>query len=284
MKAWKPIALFIAVACALAWAIWLPLLLGPVGLRITHYNAFLPLFVSLGTLGPFIASFLAMRYESGAWRLPSRLFPERTLTDWLGLLTAPALTVLAFVVIPYLICVEPGHKWLSLSFLIPLRRIWPNILGGPLEEEFGWRGYLLPRVTKLFGKIGATIFVGVIWASWHLPLILCHVYAGLSFWFYLPMVLAVSVFASVAYFATGRSIVGPILLHYVFNTCSFMQGRAFEGQPSYPNRDWSQVDLVCMVAIACLTVVITRGSLGEQPSSLSPSHRPVVERRSQPSS
>lgn len=264
MVKWKPVAVFITIACLFAWLIWLPLLLGPAGLKITHYNAFLPLFVSLGTLGPFLASFIAVRYETGAWRLPSRILPPKKLSAWVNLLIAPTLTVIAFVVFPYLICVEPGHKLLSLSFLLPLQRIWPNILGGPLEEEFGWRGYLLPRLTSSFGKIIATLLVGIIWASWHLPLILCHVYSGVSFWFYLPMVLALSVFASVSYFVTGRSIVGPILLHYVFNTCSSMQAKAFDGQPYYPNRDWGEVDLICMLVIAFLTVVVTRGDFGQR--------------------
>ena len=264
MSPWKPLFLFLIVACGLAWLIWLPLLLGPAGLHLTHYDAFLPLFVSLGTTGPFFASFLAVRYETGRWGMPSKLLPPKQLRSWLNLLVGPVLTIVAFVVLPYLICVAPGHKLLSLAFLTPLLNIWPNVLGGPLEEEFGWRGYLLPRLATLLGKSWATLLVGVIWAGWHLPLILCHVYQGVSFWFYLPLVMALSVFASVAYFATGRSILGAILLHYAFNTCSAMQAQAFQGQPVYPNRDWSQVDLGCMVAVALVTLAVTRGTMGER--------------------
>ena len=204
MSAWKPIALFVALACGIAWIIWLPLLLGPAGLRITHFNAFLPVFVSLGTIGPLAASFITVRYESGQWGLPSRLLPLNRWRCWINLLTGPTLVILAFVVIPYMICVKPGYKLISLTFLAPLGRVWPNILGGPLEEEFGWRGYLMPRLTSLVGQTWATLMVGVIWASWHLPLILCHVYKGLSFLYYLPLVAALSFFASVAYFTTAR--------------------------------------------------------------------------------
>ncbi|HID64747.1 MAG TPA: CPBP family intramembrane metalloprotease [Anaerolineae bacterium] len=38
-------------------------------------------------------------------------------------------------------------------------------------EEFGWRGYLLPRLMPL-GKARAYTLVGVIWGLWHTPLIL----------------------------------------------------------------------------------------------------------------
>ena len=38
-------------------------------------------------------------------------------------------------------------------------------------EEFGWRGYLLPKLAPL-GGIRAAIIVGVIWGLWHAPVII----------------------------------------------------------------------------------------------------------------
>jgi hypothetical protein len=38
-------------------------------------------------------------------------------------------------------------------------------------EEFGWRGYLLPKLMPL-GKTRAYLLVGVIWGLWHVPVIL----------------------------------------------------------------------------------------------------------------
>jgi hypothetical protein len=236
--------------------------LGPAGLRLTKYDAFLPFFVSLGTVGPMTASFVATRYESGRWAMPSRLFPPAKPRRWLYLLIAPVLIVIAFVNIPYLICIAPGHKLITLRCLVPLLAVWPNILGGPLEEEFGWRGYLLPRLSARMGNLWATLCVGVIWASWHLPLMLCHVW-GVSFWYFLPMVVALAVFSSISYFATGRSILGPIIAHYVFNTCSTMLGVAFQGKPRYGNRSESEMVLLSMIGVALLIIAVTRGRLGE---------------------
>ena len=42
-------------------------------------------------------------------------------------------------------------------------------------EEFGWRGYLLPRLAPL-GGIPAAILVGLIWGFWHAPLIVLDSY------------------------------------------------------------------------------------------------------------
>jgi membrane protease YdiL (CAAX protease family) len=38
-------------------------------------------------------------------------------------------------------------------------------------EEFGWRGYLLPRLLPL-GEVKAAIIVGLIWGPWHLPVLI----------------------------------------------------------------------------------------------------------------
>ena len=75
--------------------------------------------------------------------------------------------------------------------------------------------------------------------------------------------MALAVFVSLAYFATGRSILGPILVHYAFNTCSTMLDKAFYHLPRYGNRDVDAIILICMVGIALITIAVTRGRLGE---------------------
>lgn len=37
-------------------------------------------------------------------------------------------------------------------------------------EEFGWRGYMIPKMTKLWGLPKAILFGGIIWGVWHAPL------------------------------------------------------------------------------------------------------------------
>ncbi|MFC5862765.1 CPBP family intramembrane glutamic endopeptidase [Acidicapsa dinghuensis] len=260
----KTIGLFVCLAYGIAWFLWLPVVLGPKGLHLTRFDASIPVFVSLGTTGPMLASFIAIRMEKGRWAMPSRFFPSIRTRSWLNLFTGPALITIAFVIIPYTICVAPGHKVITLSFLAPLLGVWPNILGGPLEEEFGWRGYLLPRVGARTGNVVAAILVGVAWATWHLPLMLIHLYS-VSFWYFLALEVAAAIFASFAYFATGRSILGPVIVHYFYNTCTFMLYTALAGHPLNPSRDVDKIVLLSMIGVAAMTIAVTRGRLGAAP-------------------
>jgi len=74
--------------------------------------------------------------------------------------------------------------------------VWINSLAG-FGEEWGWRGYLLPRLMPL-GKVKAYLLVGIIWGVWHAPLIMVGFnYPGtplLGLAAFLGMTTAVSIF------------------------------------------------------------------------------------------
>jgi len=53
---------------------------------------------------------------------------------------------------------------LAFTLAIPINMIFT------FGEEFGWRGYLLPRLAPL-GGIPAAIITGVVWGLWHAPVI-----------------------------------------------------------------------------------------------------------------
>jgi membrane protease YdiL (CAAX protease family) len=40
---------------------------------------------------------------------------------------------------------------------------------GPIGEEFGWRGFALPRLIQRHSPLVATLILGALWAIWHLP-------------------------------------------------------------------------------------------------------------------
>jgi membrane protease YdiL (CAAX protease family) len=67
-----------------------------------------------------------------------------------------------------------------------------------LGEEIGWRGFLAPRLVARFGFTEGTILLGIIWAAWHLPLLLFTDYnSGTPWWFALPCFCALTVGLSI---------------------------------------------------------------------------------------
>lgn len=86
-------------------------------------------------------------------------------------------------------------------------------------EEIGWRGYALPRLSEYFGLAPASIILGILWATWHLPLFF---FPGSdirrqSFPLYLLQVIALSLALAWLYWRTGGSLLLVMLLHAAVN-------------------------------------------------------------------
>lgn len=58
----------------------------------------------------------------------------------------------------------------TFSFLLLL----PSVLG----EELGWRGLLVPELSKLMSFTGAALVSGLLWAVWHWPLMFMGLYGA----------------------------------------------------------------------------------------------------------
>jgi membrane protease YdiL (CAAX protease family) len=50
------------------------------------------------------------------------------------------------------------------------------LFGGPLGEEIGWRGWLLPTMQSRLSPLLSSLIVGLVWGAWHIPLHLRGVY------------------------------------------------------------------------------------------------------------
>ncbi len=65
----------------------------------------------------------------------------------------------------------PAVDW---SGLPPLYTVVPMFIiltiAAGIGEEFGWRGFLLPRLQTRHNALVSSLIVGVIWAAWHIPL------------------------------------------------------------------------------------------------------------------
>ncbi len=54
---------------------------------------------------------------------------------------------------------------IMVAALIPIA-----LFTGPLAQELGWRGYVIPRLMKRYNPVMLALLVGFVWSFWYLPL------------------------------------------------------------------------------------------------------------------
>ncbi len=93
-----------------------------------------------------------------------------------------------------------------------------NLAMGPMSEELGWRGFLLPALSPQFGYLGAALAVGVIWAVWHAPLwLLPSPQRAIPFPIFFATVVCFSLIVTAAWQAGGAALWPVVLFHLVAN-------------------------------------------------------------------
>lgn len=92
---------------------------------------------------------------------------------------------------------------------------------GPLQEEFGWRGYALPRLQSRFSPIVSSVIVGFFWWLWHLPTVFIPGKFMADTWIVFLALSAVLILTSVLftwiYNNTNGSVLAALLLHTSMN-------------------------------------------------------------------
>lgn len=135
-----------------------------------------------------------------------------------------------------------------------------SIVSGPLNEEFGWRGYALDKLLDKYGFYGASLILGFIWAIWHLPWYFMPGQAQYdllrsSFWeafLFVPSTILLSFVVSFVYIQTERSILAGAMTHMLSNLLTSQLLAPYSSAISTSIRYVSM--LFCMVIIIYATV------------------------------
>ena len=188
-----PLISFFGMAYAFSWIVWAPWVLGedganvlPPALSVPSAAATARLLLAGGILaGPTLSAFImtaTTEGREGVRRLLGRLVLWRVGFRWylFALIGVPLIMILGTMVysmsLPNLGALG-GPSYL-LSYLASFAFV--TLLGGPLFEEIGWRGFALPRMERLQGPLLASVILGVMWALWHLPEFLVPTWAASS--------------------------------------------------------------------------------------------------------
>ncbi len=197
----KRIWLFIALAFGLTWIPGLILTLA--GMR--YGDALSGFYLMACMLIPALASILvraftkegfrkmgwAPGFQNGGWKWYLAAFFGPTLCMLLG-------AVAYFLIFPArfdpsgaamkAVLSQAGIAEAQIPLVMGVQLI-QGLLIGPiinvpftLGEELGWRSYLLPKLTGLYGQRKAILLSGLVWGLWHAPMIAMGHNYGTGYW------------------------------------------------------------------------------------------------------
>ena len=164
-------AVFLALFCIIfPFALFWPLLKGDLSD---------PLFITLCAILAALSAFVLSRLfagTTGVRDLMASLGKWRVHPAWYAVaLMAFPLLIVSSSLLDLILTGQPlssyGAGLLSIepfSALVLFCTIF--LLGGPLQEEPGWRGFALPRLQGTYNPIIASVILGFLWQLWHIPL------------------------------------------------------------------------------------------------------------------
>jgi membrane protease YdiL (CAAX protease family) len=211
--------MFFPLAYLFAWAFFLPLGLSKAGLGWIPPNLSLPVMTVLGTLCPSIAALVTLRVTTHRW--PKRRHIHHPLRMAVTFLLCPLIIGAVFAMSPAILLIKGPLATLHWHALLSFSVFnCSTVIGGPIGEEPGWRGFALPRLQRLMQPSKASLFLGILWACWHLPLFLCLSWGSSSFPNYILMFAGLSVIVTFLFNFSGQSVLVAICAHAMFNTVS----------------------------------------------------------------
>lgn len=166
--------MFLIVAFAVTWAIWLPLLIQAQTSGLEQ----MPWMFFLASVGPLCGAVSAALWQGGRRGLASwvhRTFSMRF--RWVWWLAGIGMPV-AYLAIAWVTVIVTTGAWPDAAGFGTTEKLsglpWPMValvwvLTFGLGEEAGWRGWLLPALTRRMPAFWSALLVGGVWVIWHAP-------------------------------------------------------------------------------------------------------------------
>jgi membrane protease YdiL (CAAX protease family) len=120
-------------------------------------------------------------------------------------------------------------------------------LRGPMGEELGLRGFALPRLQARMSPFRASAIIGILWAAWHLPVLLSRDVVSIVAFLLLAFVL--SFIFTWLLNGSGGSLL-PVLLFHALQNSEEMFEAVF---PALVDTDW---ELISTLGLLLIGIVI----------------------------
>ncbi len=166
---------FFVIAFAFSWVFWIPNVLLAHGVDVSAgIEAFLSSPFNPAAFGPFVAAFVVTLLGQG-WQGVGRWLKQGIDLRFRKIWLLPMLLLLPLLFgggILFSMLLGATESDLSVISNPPYALVGFFVIlltGGPLQEEFGWRGYALPRLQSRYSALTSSLVVGFFWWLWHLP-------------------------------------------------------------------------------------------------------------------
>ena len=223
----KSLWLFFLLAYAFSWLFWIPQALAANGMALPVWvSEFLASLFNPAAFGPLVAA-LVLAFLDEGWKgaigLLKRGLDFRFKKVWLlPILLLPPLIFTGAILLSVFTGATPlDSSVLSNPIVAIVALVIILLTAGPLQEEFGWRGYALPRLQTRFNALVSSLILGVLWWLWHLPLVFIPnrfmVSSPLLFGALMVEMVLVSILFTWIYNNTGGSILAAMLFHTIMN-------------------------------------------------------------------
>jgi membrane protease YdiL (CAAX protease family) len=249
------------LAVTISWGLWIPLFVA--------FPSATSVVMIPGAFGPALAAVAVLRSQGKSARtwVADGVDPQIS-KRWYGVALGLPLGLAVVLGIGLVI----GLGELSTDRLPRAVAMYPvlvvvlSVLGGG-QEEFGWRGFALPRLQNRYGALTASVIIGVVWAGWHVPAFVFEIpgYTG-SFALYTLLVVGVSIILTWLYNRTDGNVLLAMLFHGGINAAPSV-GVAFVSESSTAAVSPYPI-LVTAVWLVALVLVFRYGheSFGTSPS------------------
>ncbi len=163
-----------------------------------------------------------------------------------------------------------GKELLSLTPTVfaALVAYYPFIVffGGGLNEEPGWRGFVVPRLQRTLSPLVAGLIIGLVWSAWHFPLHATGVIEGglVGFGFRFIFNVPLGVLFSWLYNRSKGNLFACVLLHASYNSAGTLFGNGA-----------GLISLALMIAFTVFAAVYDRMWMKEPRQQQSTSSTPL---------
>jgi membrane protease YdiL (CAAX protease family) len=159
-----------------------------------------------------------------------------------------------------------AHQWwLPFTFLA-------GFIFGPLGEEAGWRGYLLPRLLRHHSPLVSSLILGLISAFWHFPVGLIvgsasYFHSVMGLLLFTAGAICMNILITILVLHTGMSVLHAIVFHWTIMPSATISEIIFP--PIQQPPDWVlAIGLIAVTVVA--TVIFRKATLADPlPSSAS---------------